>query len=69
MMHFGLRKISSKEWFVLSSGEVFWTTSRAVADAQLARLMRWEIEDCGSFTVEEFESPTGLQQPTPEGTE
>ena len=55
MNHFGIHHKDSKRWLVDANGVVFWTTSIAVAEAQLEHLARlapphlvaadWEIAE------------------------
>jgi hypothetical protein len=40
MKHFGIWVIKANSWLVNGMGDIFWTTSRAVAEAQLARFNR-----------------------------
>ena len=57
MKHFGLWHPETKGWVRDGEGNIFWTTSRAVAEAQL------EISNPSPFVVKEFiESPAGPEQ-------
>jgi len=37
MKHFGIWCVEPATWLVNSEGEIFWTTSKAVAEAMLAK--------------------------------
>ena len=55
MTHFGIRHNKSGKWMTFQSGEVFWTTSRAVADVQLTLFTRFEVSAIDDYSVATFD--------------
>ena len=51
LRHWGIRSKNHGTWLGFDSNDIFWTTSRAVAEAQLSRLI-----DNQDWEVSEFES-------------
>ncbi len=65
LRHWGIRNKSNRGWMGFDSNDIFWTTSRVVAEAQFSRLLNnrdWEVSEFEPAVLLSAEQPEGDNQ-------
>jgi len=58
MKHFGIWLVQQSAWLVNSGGDIFWTTSRNVAEAQLKVFrLQWNIKSINELRLTPLNKP------------
>ena len=55
IIHYGIRSAESGEWLQFDNGQIFWTTSRAIAQAQLDHFLGVKDAKGIMFKIAEFD--------------